>query len=162
MPTFDQNNRVTIGDPTEKADYDQLLNNTNVVRAIAGRLLAQGGSDAAMTLNTVYERMPNSYEFLLPARDDIGGLLLRLAGYMFLGDPFVSGDNTSVRLEMWDGIAWVAVPNSELVFNSQTPLYLESVNLQPSLFTISTRYRFVTKTATANPGLGFAFLTVSS
>lgn len=162
MPyTFDSINRVTIGDPTEKADYDQLLGNSNALRSIVGRVLAVGGSDAALVQNTTYARLPNSFEFLLPPRDDIGGLILRIAGFMFLGDVVVSGDNVSVRLEGWDGIAWVAVANSELVFNSQTPIYQESVNLQPNLFVVQTRYRFTSRVTTANPGLGFAHLTVS-
>jgi hypothetical protein len=160
--TFDGINRVTIGDPTEKADYDQLLMNANALRAIAGRVMAQGGSDAAMIETTTYAPLPNSYEFQLPARDDMGGLILRVAGFMALGNTVVSGDNVAGRLEMFDGIAWVAVSNSELVFNTNTLTYLQSVNLQPNLSVVETRYRFTARTATStNFGLGFLHLSLS-
>jgi hypothetical protein len=163
MPqTYDGNNRVTIGDPTEKADYDQLLNNNNSLRVISGRQLASGGSDAAVIDSLTYIRLPNSFEFVLPARDDVGGLIIRVAGYMSLINTVVAGDNVSVRLELWDGIAWVGVANSELVFNTTILTYLESVNIQANLFSIETRYRFAAKVATStNQGVGFAHVSQS-
>lgn len=159
--TFDGINHVVIGDPTEKADYDQQIDNANALKAITGRVLAQGGLPEALTDWTAYAPMPASYEFNLPARAEVGGITIRLASTLAVENASITG---YIALQYFDGLVWQLVANSEVTLTQVSAVYLESANLQNSLHTSATRYRFVTKISTTVGGYrmsGMAFLAVS-
>lgn len=159
MPAvYDPVNRVNVGDPTQKAHYDQLLQNAVVVALTLGRVIARAGLNIGWTDALAFQPMPESYEFKLPAVSDCVGLTIRMAGFMSMEAAAQTG---TVRLEYFDGASWVAVANSALAFTSMAPAYNETVNLQGNLFTAETRYRFTSLVAGAGQRMrGTAFLTI--
>jgi hypothetical protein len=156
--TYDPVNHVNVGDPTQKAHYDQLLQNAVVVALTLGRVVARAGLNMAWTDALAFTPLPESYEFKLPALTDCAGLTIRLAGVL----ANEAGSQTgTVRLEYFDGAGWVAVANSALDFTSTAFVYAETVNLQGNLFTAETRYRMTSKMAGAGQRMrGTAFLTM--
>lgn len=157
---YDPVNRVNVGDPTLKSHYDQLLQNAVVLALTTGRVIARAGLMASWNDQVAWTPMAEGFQFKLPAATDCLGLTIRLAGYM---EVEASGQTGSVRLEYFDGAAWVAVANSALAWSTSSfnnPLYLESVNLQSNLFMSETLYRFTASVAVGGYRMrGIAFLT---
>lgn len=155
---YDPVNHVNVGDPTQKAHFDQLLQNSVVVALTLGRVIARAGLNIGWTDALTFQPMPESYEFKLPALADCVGLMIRMAGFMSMEAGSQTG---TVRLEYFDGASWVAVANSALAFTSTSPVYAETVNVQGNLFSSETRYRFTSQVAVSGQRMrGTAFLTM--
>jgi hypothetical protein len=159
MPAiYDPVNHVSVGDPTQKAHYDQLLQNAVAVALTVGRVLARAGLNIGWTDALTFTPMPESYEFKLPGSVDCQGLTIRLAGFMSMEAGSQTG---TIRLEYFDGAAWVAVANSALAFTTTTNTYNDTVNLQGNLNSSETRYRITSMVAGSGQRMrGTAFLAV--